>query len=109
VHWGLWVDKGIAEVIGIALKIGKVSDDYATGDSQMTPNILSHRPHTLVLNERILRDRFSCLPSCFRLTTGIKAKFMMTHFFRRLTQMSEIPYAALIGLDWADQKHDVCL
>jgi hypothetical protein len=23
--------------------------------------------------------------------------------------MSEIPYAALIGLDWADQKHDVCL
>jgi hypothetical protein len=36
---GLWVDKGIAEVIGIALKIGKVSDDYATGDSQMTPNI----------------------------------------------------------------------
>jgi transposase len=23
--------------------------------------------------------------------------------------MIEIPYAALIGLDWADQKHDVCL
>jgi transposase len=23
--------------------------------------------------------------------------------------MTEIPYAALIGLDWADQKHDVCL
>jgi hypothetical protein len=23
--------------------------------------------------------------------------------------MTETPYAALIGLDWADQKHDVCL
>ncbi|WP_017291673.1 hypothetical protein [Leptolyngbya boryana] len=38
----LWVDKGSTEEIRIALRIGKVSDDYATGDSQMTSNILSH-------------------------------------------------------------------
>jgi hypothetical protein len=30
-------------------------------------------------------------------------------FLQRWTQMTEIPYAALIGLDWADQKHEVCL
>ncbi|WP_206757502.1 MULTISPECIES: hypothetical protein, partial [unclassified Leptolyngbya] len=35
----LWVDKGSTEEIRIALRIGKVSDDYATGDSQMTSNI----------------------------------------------------------------------
>ena len=23
--------------------------------------------------------------------------------------MTEMPYAALIGLDWADEKHDICL
>lgn len=33
VQRGLWVDKGSTGVMGIALKIGKVSDDHATGDS----------------------------------------------------------------------------
>ena len=38
----LWVDKGSSRVVGTALKIVKVSDDYATGDSEMTANILPH-------------------------------------------------------------------
>jgi hypothetical protein len=34
---------------------------------------------------------------------------IMTHSTGRCILMNDVSYVALIGIDWADQKHDICL